>query len=138
MATVDFKYNYRLSGNQYRYYEGSSPLGAFDTGLSVVLVNHLNHTRRDLILKMSNLRRKSEASVRRRSRVDTGSMRRQVTGTGDFGTDILKISFGWEPFAPYYAPFQEFGTRRGIEPMKAVLTTYIEATDELRRIVGGR
>ena len=137
MATIDFKYNYRVADSRYRYYPGGTPSGAYDAGLTAMLVNHLNLSRRDLILRMSNLRRKSEGSVRKRSRVDTGAMKRQVTGTGDFGTDILKISFGWEPFAPYYAPFQEFGTRTGIEPMMAVGTTYLEAVAELRRMVQG-
>lgn len=138
MARIDFKYNYRVVGSQYRYYPGGTPEGAYDTGLSAMLINHLNLTRRDLILRMSNLRRKSEASVKKRSRVDTGEMRRQVTGTGDFGTDVLKISFGWEPFAPYYAPFQEFGTRNGITPMMAVGSTYLEALSELKALVGSR
>lgn len=135
MARIDFQYNYRVVDSKYRYYPGGTPNGAYDTGLTAMLVNHLNLSRRDLILKMSNLRRQSEASVRRRSRVDTGAMRRQVTGTGDFGTDILKITFGWEPFAPYYAPFQEFGTRKGIEPMMAVGSTYLEAVNQLRAMV---
>lgn len=138
MARIDFSYNYRIAGSQYRYYPGGTPSGPYDTGLAAMLINHLNLSRRDLILKMSNLRRKSEASVRKRSRVDTGEMRRQVTGTGDFGTDVLKISFGWEPFAPYYAPFQEFGTRNGIKPMMAVGSTYLEALSELKAVIGSR
>lgn len=137
MARIDFQYNYRVADGRYRYYPGGTPNGAYDTGLSAMLINHLNLSRRDLILKMSNLRRKSEASVRKRSRVDTGAMKRQVIGTGDFGTDVLKISFGWEPFAPYYAPFQEFGTRNGITPMFAVGATYLEAMNELKRMVQG-
>jgi hypothetical protein len=137
MARIDFTYNYRVVDSKYRYYPGGTPSGPYDTGLAAMLINQLNLTRRDLILKLSNLRRQSEASVRRRSRVDTGSMKRQVTGTGDFGTDVLKISFGWEPFAPYYAPFQEFGTRNGIEPMMAVGSTYLEAVEQLKRMVQG-
>jgi hypothetical protein len=137
MARIDFQYNYRIVDSKYRYYPGGTPQGAYDAGLAAMLINHLNLSRRDLILKMSNLRRKSESSVRKRSRVDTGAMKRQVTGTGDFGTDILKISFGWEPFAPYYAPFQEFGTRNGITPMMAVGSTYLEAVEELKRMVQG-
>jgi len=137
MAKIDFVYNYRLAGNQYRYYPGGEQSGSFDAGLTSSLINHLNLTRRDLILRMSNLRRESEGKVRARSRVDTGSMRSQVTGTGDFGTDVLKISFGWEPFAPYYAPFQEFGTRNGITPMNAVLETFVESSQKLRGIVTG-
>lgn len=138
MAKVFFKYNYRIIGDQYRYYPGGTPNGPYDTGLSAMLINQLNLGRRDLILSMSNLRRKAEANVRKRSRVDTGAMRRQVTGTGDFSTEVLKISFGWEPLAPYYAPFQEFGTRNGITPMMAVGTTYLEALADLKNLVQGR
>jgi hypothetical protein len=137
MAHVNFKYNYRFGGG-YRYYRGGTPHGAQDTGLDDFVIDHLNKTRRQLILDMSNMRRRGEGIVRAKSRVDTGAMKRQVTGTGDFGTDILKISFGWEPLAPYYAPFQEFGTRRGIEPMYAVFDAYNQVLSELRTRLGGR
>lgn len=137
MAKINFTYNYRIAGNQYRYYPGGESSGTYDVGVSAGMVNHLNLTRRDIILRMSNLRRESEGKVRARSRVDTGNMRSKVTGTGDFGTNTLKISFGWEPFAPYYAPFQEFGTRRGITPMRAVLSTFLESQQKLRAIVTG-
>ncbi|MCP9209720.1 hypothetical protein [Streptomyces cucumeris] len=76
--------------------------------------------------------------VRAKSRVDTGRMKSSVTGTGDFGTDILKISFGWESMNPFYAPFQEFGTRNGITPMMAVLDAFNAATTELGARLGGR
>jgi hypothetical protein len=137
MANVEFKYNYRFGGAQ-RYYGGGSPHGAQDTGLDDFVIDHLNKTRRQLILDMSNMRRRGEGIVRAKSRVDTGAMKRQVTGTGDFGTDILKISFGWESLAPYYAPFQEFGTRRGITPMYAVFDAYNQVLSELRTRLGGR
>jgi hypothetical protein len=133
---VSFKYNYRF-GSKYRYYGGGKPSGAYDTGLDEFVVDHLNTSRRDLILTMSNMRRRGEGIVRKRSRVDTGLMKRSVTGTGDFGTDVLKISFGWEPLYPYYAPFQEFGTRTGIEPMMAVYTAYHTILSELGAKLGG-
>lgn len=136
MATIDFKYNYRFD-SKLRYYQGGRPSGAFDTGLDDFVIDHLNKTRRQLILDMSNMRRRGEGIVRAKSRVDTGAMKRQVTGTGDFGTDILKITFGWEPFAPFYAPFQEFGTRTGITPMFAVFDAYNTVLAELRSRLGG-
>ena len=86
---------------------------------------------------MSNARRRGEGMVRGRSRVDTGVMKSSVTGTGDFGTDILKISFGWETGNPYYAPFQEYGTRTGITPMMAVLNAFNSVTAELSARLGG-
>lgn len=132
MARIDMQYNYRFSG-AHRYYGGGTPQGAFDVGLSAFVIDHLNQSRQQIILDMSNARRRGEAIVRQRSRVDTGNMRSLVTGTGDFGTDILKISFGWEAFRPYYAPFQEFGTRNGITPMMAVYTAYNTVLAELSR-----
>lgn len=135
MASIDWKYNYRF-GNSYRYYGNGTPSGAYDTGLEAFVINELNKDRRALILFLSNERRKGEGIVRARSRVDTGAMRRQITGTGDFGTDILKISFGWETLAPYYAPFQEFGTRRGITPMFAVKNAYDTVLRDTQRFIG--
>ncbi|MBD3004514.1 hypothetical protein [Streptomyces sp. 5-10] len=134
---MEFKYNYQSGGGGYRYYGSGAPSGGYDVGLDAFVVNHLNRTRQRLILDMSNMRRKGESIVRAKSRVDTGRMKSMVTGTGDFGTDILKISFGWETLRPYYAPFQEFGTRRGIEPMMAVLTAYNTVLADLRSRLGG-
>lgn len=136
MAYLDIKYNYRFGGSQ-RYYGGGTPGGAFDTGLSAFVIDHLNKTRQRLVLDLSNARRRGEGLVRARSRVDTGHMRALVTGTGDFGTDVLKISFGWEHREPFYAPFQEFGTRTGIEPMMAVLDAFNSVTSELSARLSG-
>lgn len=130
MASISIKYNYSFGGSN-RYYGSGTPHGSFDIGLSAFVIDHLNKSRQRLVLDMSNSRRRGEALVRAKSRVDTGSMKSQVTGTGDFGTNILKISFGWEAYAPYYAPFQEFGTRNGIKPMMAVLDAFNAVTAEL-------
>lgn len=137
MAYIGIKYNYRFGGTN-RYYGSGTPQGAFDVGLSAFVVDHLNKSRQRLVLDMSNARRRGEGMVRAKSRVDTGLMKRSVTGTGDFGTDILKISFGWEHRDPFYAPFQEFGTRTGITPMMAVLDAYNRVTTELQARLGGR
>jgi hypothetical protein len=136
MGTIGFKYNYRFGGGQ-RYYGGGTPSGAFDAGLSAFVVDHLNKTRQSLVLDMSNARRRGEALVRAKSRVQTGRMKSSVTGTNDLGTDILKISFGWEHGEPLYAPFQEFGTRTGITPMMAVLDAFNQVTAELGARLGG-
>lgn len=103
--------------------------------LQAFLEDHFNGSRRSLILGLSNVRRKAEATVKRMSRVDTGSMQRQVYGEGDFGTDILKIEFGWREMAPYYAPFQEFGTTHGITPMRAVHTAFREAIPGVQKLI---
>lgn len=130
MAQIGIKYNYAFGGGK-RYYAGGVPSGAFDTGLSAFVVDHLNKSRQRLVLDLSNARRRGEGLIRAKSRVDTGRMRSSVTGTNDLGTDILKISFGWEHGDPMYAPFQEFGTRRGITPMMAVLDAFNAVTAEL-------
>lgn len=135
MAQIGIKYNYSFGGAK-RYYGSGTPSGAFDVGLSAFVVDHLNKSRQRLVLDMSNSRRRGEGLVRAKSRVDTGKMKSSVTGTGDFGTDILKISFGWESFNPYYAPFQEFGTRNGITPMMAVLDAFNQVTAELQARIG--
>lgn len=135
MATVEWKYNYRFGG-KHRYYGNGTPRGAYDVGLEAFVIDHLNQTRQQFVLSLSNARRKGEGIVRAKSRVDTGSMKSQVTGTGDFGTDRMKISFGWESFAPYYAPFQEFGTRDGIVPMLAVYTAYNTVLADVKAMVG--
>jgi hypothetical protein len=135
MASIDFKYNYAF-GNAHRYYGSGKPSGAYDFGLQAFVINELNKDRQTLILFLSNERRKGEGIVRAKSRVDTGAMKRQVTGTGDFGTDILKITFGWETLAPYYAPFQEFGTRKGITPMMAVYTGYNTVVADVQSFIG--
>lgn len=77
----------------------------------------------------------AENDVKSRSRVDTGAMKRQVFATGDFGTDVLKLRFGWRELAPYYAPFQEFGTRDGIEPMRAVYHAFQAALPKVNRLI---
>lgn len=135
MASIDMKYNYAF-GTGNRYYGDGTPSGAYDLGLQAFVINELNKDRQKLILFLSNERRKGEGIVRGKSRVDTGAMKRQVTGTGDFGTDILKISFGWETLAPYYAPFQEFGTRHGITPMFAVKTAYDTVLADTQAFIG--
>lgn len=137
MAHIGIKYNYKFGGAS-RYYGSGTPSGSFDAGLSAFVVDHLNKSRQHLLLDLSNARRRGEALVRAKSRVDTGRMKSSVTGTGDFGTDILKISFGWEHDNPFYAPFQEFGTRNGITPMMAVLDAFNQVTSELQARLGSR
>ncbi len=137
MGQIGFKYNYTFGGAK-RYYGSGTPNGTFDTGLSAFVVDHLNKSRQRLVLDLSNARRRGEGMVRAKSRVDTGLMKSSVTGTGDFGTDILKISFGWEHDSPIYAPFQEFGTRNGITPMMAVLDAFNQVTAELSARLSGR
>lgn len=130
-------YNYRFGGKS-RYYGGGTPNSPYDAGLDAFVIDHLNASRQSMVLTLSNMRRKGEGIVRSRSRVDTGNMKSKVKGTGDFGTDVLKISFGWETADPYYAPFQEFGTRRGIKPMMAVYEAYNTVLRDVQAMFGRR
>lgn len=136
MATVEWKYNYKFGG-KYRYYGRGTPSSAYDVGLDDFVIDHLNKSRQLMVLHLSNMRRRGEGIVRSRSRVDTGLMKASVTGAGEFGTDVMKISFGWETFQPYYAPFQEFGTRQGITPMLAVYEAYNTVLGEMKSMFGG-
>ena len=75
MAYIDVKYNYRFGGGVREYEPGGTPGGAFDTVLSAFVIDHLNKSRQQLVLEMSNARRRGEGLVRAKSRVDTGAMK---------------------------------------------------------------
>lgn len=136
MASISWKYNYRTSLPGGRtYYGGGSPVGAQERVLEAFVIDHLNRSRATLEAGMKRIESKAKSDVVRRSRVDTGNMRSRVFSEADLSTDILKVSFGWKELAPYYAPFQEFGTRTGITPMKAVFTAFNTALPEVKRLV---
>lgn len=136
MATIQWKYQYRtrLPGG-YTYYGGGSPVGAQEQVLEAFVIDHLNRCRKTLVTGLRQIEVKAKLNVQKRSRVDTGNMRNRVYSEGSYNTDILRIRFGWKEMAPYYAPFQEFGTRTGITPMRAVYAAYNEALSETRRLV---
>lgn len=136
MASIQWKYSYHSSlPGAKTYYHGGSASGALDQQLVYFVTNHLNRARGKVITGLKTIEKNAKAEVKSRSRVDTGAMKRQVFSTGDYGTDILKVRFGWRELAPYYAPFQEFGTRRGIEPMMAVAQAYEHAVASLGRLI---
>lgn len=66
----------------------------------------------------------AEVNVQSLSRVETGLMRHMADSLLHVRGNSYELLFGWDEGAPYYAPFQEFGTRNGIEPMMAVLKTF--------------
>lgn len=136
MASISWKYNYRtnLPGG-YTYYGNGSPVGAQDRVLEAFVIDHLNRSRAKLITGLKGIETKAKTDVIRMSRVATGNMKSRVYSEGSYNTDILRIRFGWKELAPYYAPFQEFGTRTGIRPMKAVFTAYNTALPEVKRLV---
>lgn len=136
MTSVQWKYNYksRLPGAS-TYYHGGSANGALDQQLLYFVINHLNRSRGHVVSGLKQIELGAKNDVRNRSRVDTGTMKRLVFSTGDYGTDILKVRFGWRELEPYYAPFQEFGTRRGIEPMQAVYNAFQSALPKVNRLI---
>lgn len=79
----------------------------------------------------------AEMAVVARSRVDTGLMRHMADSLLHVRPYSYELNFGWWEGAPYYAPFQEFGTRNGIEPMMAVLDTFEELRARLPGAIGG-
>lgn len=136
MASVTWKYNYRtkLPGG-YTYYGGGSPVGAQERILEAFVIDHLNRSRAQLITGLKSIESKAKYDVIQRTRVDTGLLKSKVWSEGNYNTDILRIRFGWRELAPYYAPFQEFGTTTGIKPMRAVYYAYRNAIPEVRRLV---
>jgi hypothetical protein len=136
MASIQWKYSYH-SGlpNAKTYYHGGSASGAMPQQLAYFATNHLNRSRGKIVTGLKKIEAKGKADVKSRARVQTGSMKRQVFSSGDYGTAILKVRFGWRELAPYYAPFQEFGTRHGIEPMMAVANAYEHAVSDLARLI---
>lgn len=136
MATIQWKYNYRTSlPGGYTYYGSGSPVGAQEEILQAFVIDHLNRSRGRLVQGLKGIEAKAKRDVIIRSRVDTGNMKSRVYSEGSYNTDILRIRFGWKELAPYYAPFQEFGTRTGIKPMRAVYAAYNNALPEVRRLV---
>lgn len=136
MASVQWKYNYRtkLPGG-YTYYGGGSPVGAQERVLEAFVIDHLNRSRQKIVIGMKGIESKAKLDVARRARVDTGNLKSRTYSEGSYNTDMIRIRFGWKELAPYYAPFQEFGTRTGIKPMQAVYAAYNNALPEVKRLV---
>lgn len=81
---------------------------------------------------METAKTEAEKALKTRSRVDTGLMRAMADSLLHVRSDTYELTFGWWEDAPHYAPYQEFGTSRGIEPMLAVQQTFMEAQQGLR------
>jgi len=86
----------------------------------------LSQTYANVFEYMEDSRVYAEMAVSARSRVDTGLMRHMADAVLTVRGDVFELNFGWWEGAPYYAPFQEFGTRNGIQPMLAVYETHLE------------
>lgn len=139
MAKIAWKYSYKSSlPNAKTYYRGGTQGGAIGLQLQFFVNNHLSRVRGQVVRGMMAVEKNAKRDVINKARIDTGALKRQVFSTGDYGTQILKTRFGWRELAPYYAPFQEFGTRKGIKPMFAVHTAYRNALPQVRKVVNGR
>lgn len=82
---------------------------------------------------MESAKIQTEQSVKSRSRVDTGLMRAMADSVLHVRGDSYELNFGWWEGAPHYAPYQEFGTVTGIEPMLAVQQTFLETMSGLQQ-----
>lgn len=76
---------------------------------------------------MESARARAHATVEHWARVDTGLMKASIYSSIDTAGERIEITYGWYADAPYYAIFQEFGTRF-IRPMHAVH----RATEEIK------
>lgn len=79
----------------------------------------------------------AKQAVQNLSRVDTGLMRMMADSVLHLRSDIFELNFGWWEGAPFYAPFQEFGTQH-ISAMLAVHAVFEEIHTGLPRAMGGR
>src|SRR5690606_28151015 len=62
----------------------------------------------------------ARAKVMRYSRVDTGYMRANVEAFTATPRERVSMEVGWDEGRPHYAPYQELGTRNGIQPKMVV------------------
>lgn len=135
MAKITWNYSYKsnLAPASRRYYNVQG--GQDDVRLAAFISDHLNRSRSHIEKGMRKVEQRAKEEVTRRARVDTGRMKRLVFSEGSYNTDIIKVRFGWKEWAPYYAPFQEFGTSNGIVPMRAVHTAYRKAITDTRVLI---
>jgi len=134
MARVEWSYNYDFSGGKRYYYTG--PVGQFDQPLTAWVIDYLNTSRNRIRTRMLELGAEAEQMIKLRSRVDTGLMQSMAMHRLEEQGDVLTLVFGWDADRPYYAPFQEFGTRDGIEPMLAVYTAFLSTRAQLTEALG--
>ena len=78
----------------------------------------------------------ARAKVMGYSRVDTGYMRANVEAFTATPRESVSMEFGWDEGRPHYAPYQEFGTRKGIQPMMAVHRAFHETLADLQKKLG--
>lgn len=115
MADVQWttRYRSRTSGVHTRVMP-DNPMGTWSTDQISWFYDRLN-------AYFKQERERTRAGVMEKSRIDTGLMRSEVEAFLSATRSTFTLEFGWFDERPYYARYQEFGTSRGIEPMRAVL-----------------
>lgn len=121
-----------VSGPLYqgRYTRRADDMPALEWGTGT-----LSRTYDLLVQVFEEEQQRARAEVMARSRVDTGFMRSNVESFMSATGTVLNLEFGWDYGRPLYAIFQEFGTRNGITPMKAVHETFYEVLRRLETAV---
>lgn len=109
----------------------NNPSAAYATGM-------LSWGYENLFAYMEDSHRYAKQAVQNLSRVDTGLMRYMADSLLHVRGHVFELNFGWWEGAPRYAPYQEFGTRNGIEPMLAVYRVHLEIASGLPGAVVGR
>lgn len=77
----------------------------------------------------------SRVAVNALSRVETGRMKSEVESYSSATGETFTLDFGWWEGNPHYAPYQEFGTSNGIEPMLAVHAVFLAQQDMLKAVM---
>lgn len=131
MADVQWttRYRSRTSG-VHTHVVPDNPLGTWSTDRISGFYDRLN-----AFLKQE--REHTRAGVMEKSRIDTGLMRSEVEAFLSHTRTVLTLEFGWFDERPYYARYQEFGTSRGIEPMRAVGQEFTEFQARLKHELQG-
>lgn len=104
------------------------PAGTWATG-------ELSRKRDDIADFFTGARGSSRQAVWALSRVDTGRMRSETESYATAGRETMSLEFGWWEGNPRYAPYQEFGTRNGIEPMLAVHAVFVAHEEMLKQVI---
>lgn len=113
-------YRSRTSGVHTRVM-ADNPLGTWSTDQISRFYDQLNAY---FIRERERTRVDVAAGVRAEDRIDTGLMLASVEASLSSTRTEFILDFGWFDEQPHYARYQEFGTSRGIEPMRAVLGAF--------------
>lgn len=130
MAGIEWESPYRQQSQRGRFTDHTLdvPIGVWATDqLSIWYERVRDH--------MEERQPEARDKVMTRSRVDTGYMRSNADSFFSATDKEIVLEFGWDEGRPFYAPFQEFGTDNGIEPMLAVYQTWVEEFNLLKFVV---